>query len=136
MRTPLLLIVAALAFPVLAAIPPQRPDDLQKNATHIVAGKVVAVYATEVPLDREGMTNRLYAIEVTVTKAEKGEGLAEGKVVFAKCWTPAKRPRGWAGGQGQNKVPAAGETGKLYLAQQADGTYTVLSPNGWAPEGK
>ncbi|HYE21495.1 MAG TPA: hypothetical protein VEA69_23815 [Tepidisphaeraceae bacterium] len=125
------LLIALVSVPAFAALPPQRPADLKKTATHVVTGTVAAVYTTEAALDRPGMVNKLFAVEFAVTAVEKGEGLAEGKVVFAKCWKPAKRPTGFAGPQGQNALPAVGETGRLYLKLQADGTYAVLTPNGW-----
>ena len=134
MRTTLLFIVAlCVAFPVLAALPPQRPDDLKKGAAYIVVGKVQAVYTAEDKQER-GFVNRLYMFEVVVSSIEKGEGLKEAKVIYVKAWKPQSRPTGWAGLQGQNHIPEAGESGRLYLTQADDGSLSLMTPNGW--EGK
>jgi hypothetical protein len=112
-----------------AAIPPLSKEDLNKQATHILVGDVRAVYTTEKPGER-GFTDRLYCIEVVPTALEKGEGLKEGRVIYARAWTPAKRPRGWTGGQGQNVIPEAGKRVRVYLAQAKDGGLDLVEPNG------
>jgi len=130
------LVLAALmlvSFSALGALPPQSAEALKKNSALIVVGKVQAVYTSEQKTDR-GFVNRLYVFEVVVNSVEKGEGLKEGKVIYTKAWTPASRPLGWAGPQGQNRIPKEGETGKLYLTQGEDGSLSLVTPNGW--EGK
>jgi len=131
MRTTLLSIVAMfVAFPALAALPPQKPEALKSGSAYIVVGKVQAVYTTEQKTDR-GFVNKLYVFEVVVNSVEKGEGLKEGKVIYAKAWKPESRPQGWAGPQGQNHIPEVGEVGKLYLTQAEDGSLSLMTPNGW-----
>ena len=130
---PLVLAFAAavwVTLPALAAIPPQKPEMLKDNATHIVVGKVQGVYSTEV-MKKAEFVDRHYVIEVEVTAVEKGEGVQAQKVIYVKAWKPAGRPRGWAGPQGQNVIPAAGDTGRLYVTRAEDGTFTLLTPNGW-----
>ena len=117
----------------LAALPRKSLEELKAQATHVVVGRVEAVYSTE-RASGAGSADRHYVVELTVTAVEKGEGPREGRVVYAKCWQPAKRPAGWTGGQGQDEVPAAGKVGRLYLAEAKDGTYSLLTPNGWAEE--
>ena len=117
-------------LPASAAVPPRSPENLKENATDIVVGQVVRVYAGTREV-REGMTDDVYVAEVKVTAAEKGD-LAAGKVVFARYWKPKSRPRGWAGPQGQNVLPAEGKTVRLFLVRAADGGLDVLTPNGVA----
>ena len=121
-----LFIAAAAAW---AALPPISKDDLNRQATHILIGDVRAVYTTKKAGER-GFTDRLYCIEVVPTALEKGEGLKEGRVIYARAWTPAKRPTGWLGGQGQNVIPEAGKRVRMHLAQAKDGGLDLLEPNG------
>jgi hypothetical protein len=128
-----LLLIALLAIPALAALPPRKAEDLKKTASHVVVGKVKAVYSTE-DKRKPDMIDRQFVIELVVSAVEKGEGPAVDKVLYAKCWRPEKRPAGWAGPQGQNVIPEAGNTGRAYLSQAEDGSFSLLTPNGWEPQ--
>jgi hypothetical protein len=127
------LALAFITLPLLAAIPPRKAEDLQRDATHIITAKVKAVYSTDETRDKPDFVDRHYCIEVVVTKIEKGEGLGVSKVAYLKCWQPEKRPFGWAGPQGQNHLPKVGDEGRYYLAEGDDGSLTILTPNGYEP---
>lgn len=130
-----LLLIALLALPALAALPPRSAENLKQTASHVVTGKVKAVYTTDEKRQAD-MIDRQFVIELVVTAVEKGEGPAVGKVLYAKCWRPEKRPAGWAGPQGQNVIPQPGDTGRAYLSQADDGSFSLLTPNGWEPDKK
>ena len=115
-------------LPASAAVPPRSPENLKENATDIVVGQVVRVYAGTREV-REGMTDDVYVAEVKVGATAKGES-APGKVIFVRYWKPKSRPRGWTGPQGQNVLPAAGKSVRLFLVRAEDGGLDVLTPNG------
>jgi hypothetical protein len=51
--------------------------------------------------------------------------------MIARCWQPARRPRGWAGSQGQNVTPVQNATVRCYLkAADQKGEFELLVPNG------
>jgi hypothetical protein len=53
--------------------------------------------------------------------------------LYARAWTPAKRPAGWLGHQGQNYIPERGERVRLYVSPEKDAGLTLLEPNGCEP---
>lgn len=125
---PLLLVAAFCAGSIRAEVPLLTPDVLQRDAKHIVTGKVQRVYTTEKQVDKS-YVDTLYAVEVVVSAVEKGEGIAADQVIFAKAWQMKKRARGWAGPSGQDFIPKPGQVVKLYLTGD-NGSYDALSPNG------
>lgn len=128
---PLALLAAfLLATTALAEVPLLTPAEMQKQAGHIVTGKVANVYSTERARDAS-YVDTLYALEVVVSGIEKGEGIAVEQVIFVKAWQMKKRPRGWAGPSGQDVIPKRGQTVKLFLTGK-EGNYDALSPNGIA----
>lgn len=113
---------------------------LSESATHVVVGKVGAIYER---VSRDGewrVTSRV--LEVAVEAVEKGEGLAAGTPLYARCWT-----RAWAGRGGpppstggHRGIPKEGERVRIYLARNAydgftlenkDGGYNVIGANGF-----
>src|SRR5687767_14221719 len=83
-------VVVCLTFSAFAAEAPKSVEDLKRDATHIVVGKVEAAYSTE---RRVGTfeADRHWVVEMMVTAVEKGEGPRPGRVLYAKCWQPFKR---------------------------------------------
>jgi hypothetical protein len=122
--------VLALAGVVWGALPPLSPERLKEEASHIVVGEVRVVYSAERAGERGGFVDRVYCIEVMPSAMEKGEGLKEGRVIFARTWRPAKRPAGWAGPQGQDVIPEAGKRVRVYLVEGKDGGMDLVGPNG------
>ena len=128
----LLAAVAALAAANHAAVPNLKPKQLRDNATHVVTGKVAAIYTRERKVDDWHDTEGV--VEVAVTGVEKGDGVAPGDAVYARFHT-----RRWVG-KGQPRettsaghvVPVQDEDVRVYLARKAGG-YDALLPNGFEP---
>ncbi len=116
------------------------PQGLRDTATHVVVGRVQAIYRR---VTTEGNWETTHQVaEVAVTEVEKGEGLQPGGLVYARYWT-----RKWTGfsapppsTNGHRGVPAEGQSLRIYLARNAydgfstkndDGGYNVIGANGF-----
>jgi hypothetical protein len=122
-------VTLVLGAGAVAAVPPLSAEARKKAATDIVVGKVQNVYTTE-RSERPGWSDRLYAIEVLPTAVEKGTAITPGKLIYARTWSPGKRPPQIVGHQGQNEIPKQGATVRLYLTRGKDGGFDLLTPNG------
>jgi hypothetical protein len=139
------LALVAAAAQVRAEKVDLSPDRLRETATHVVVGTVKAVYSRTV---REGdwQVTR-HVAEVAVSEVEKGEGIAQGGLVYARYWH-----RTWAGAAmtmppstaGHRGLPAEGATLRVFLARNAydgftednrDGGFNVIGANGFQPFG-
>ncbi len=128
----LAVVVAIFATASLAAVPDQNPEQLRKNATHIVTGKVTAIYARE-RLEKN-FRDTDGVVEVAVAGIEKGDGVEPGDAVYARFQT-----RRWVGkgpptqtfGSG-HAVPKQDAEVRVYLRRKAGG-YDALLPNGFEP---
>jgi hypothetical protein len=116
------------------------PKGLFAGATHVIQGKVTAVYDRQETVGSWRYTR--YCAEVLITKVEKGKGLAAKGLVYARYWK-----RRWVGPgdmppstNGHRGLPKAGETLRIYLAKNAydgfsnentDGGFNVLGANGF-----
>ncbi len=115
-------------------------SDLSKTATHLIVGKVAAVYErTETTGDWKYTK---YVAEIRVSNCEKGEGLKKGDLVYARYWNRAWQGRGPMppSTSGHRGLPAAGDTVRVYLARNAydgfdhdnkDGGFNVIGANGF-----
>lgn len=134
----LTLACVALATPARAEKEPLSQDELQKMATHIVVGKVNAIYSYNTK-DPTWLTTHCVA-EVAVEKVEKGEGLKPGASVYARFWhrrwiSPLEQPPGSNGHDGMGNV---GDKVRLYLidkgydgsGENTDGGFNVAYTNG------
>ena len=128
-----------------AAKAPSSQEQLEKTATHIVVGKVQAVYSYK---EREGipvLSGYEYDHKVAEVKIEKVEkGKITESLVYVRYWS-----RNWKGlglpppgGQSYENQPKKGETCRFYLAKNAydgwskgsqDGGYNVVYVNGIQP---
>ena len=126
--------VAALATANHAAVPDQKPGQLRENASHVVTGKVAAIYTRE--KKRKDCHDTDGVVEVAVTGVEKGDGAEPGDAIYARFhtrrWVGTGRPPSF--GQG-HAVPRQGEEVRAYLDRRAGG-YDALLPNGFEPLGK
>lgn len=119
---------------------PMTKEQLQTTATHVVVGKVQAIYSRK-ELNRSYQYTH-YVAEVKVDKLEKGEGISG--LVYVRYldieWIGegAMPP----GPSGHYPSPTVGETYRIYLAQNAydgmndgnkDGGYNVIYGNGFQP---
>ncbi|HEV2293653.1 MAG TPA: hypothetical protein VGR35_07345 [Tepidisphaeraceae bacterium] len=131
----LLAVVGALATANRAAVPDQKPEQLREGASHIVTGKVTAIYTREQKGDNFHDTQGV--VEVAVAGVEKGDGIEPGDAVYARFHT-----RRWVGvgrptqtyGRG-HAVPKQDEEVRVYLDRNAGG-YDALLPNGFEPLAK
>ena len=125
------LLVGAFAIgagSLLAAIPPLSKEQLQSDSTLIVVGRVARVTTSTKTLG-SGDEDTIFHVEIEVADVEKGDAKL-GENLKADTWKPGKRQQGWAGPQGQNVTPAAGQLVRCYLrGSEAEG-YTFLTPNG------
>lgn len=116
------------------------PAALQKTATHVVVGRIKAIY------ERKSMEGRWrytrYVAEVQIDKVEKGEGLKAGDLVYARYWH-----RDWVGPNspppstsGHRGLPKERAVLRIYLARNAydgftkensDGGFNVIGANGF-----
>jgi hypothetical protein len=115
------------------------PARLQKTATHVIVGTVTKI-STSKTTDAEWETTS-YVADVRIKTLEKGEGIKVGDLVQVRYWH-----RTWIGPKGprfdtngHRGLPQAGETLRIYLAQNAydgfgttnDGGFNVIGANGF-----
>jgi hypothetical protein len=139
MKTRHLLPAAAFVFTAIAATSPaaQAPhsaEDLEKDATHIVSGKVVAVEnKTVAARGGIGFRNTNYEIQIELESVDKGAGVKKGDTITVHAWRPARslRPRP-PGLQGHSDIPAKGGRVKVFLKKNGE-KYLVIHPNGFEP---
>ena len=85
-RVSILALVAVVLSPSTARAEkaPLSPEELRKTATHVVVGKVTAIYTrTETAGDWQ---YTLYVAEIQVAETEKGDGVKKGDLVYARYW--------------------------------------------------
>ena len=124
---------------------PSSKEQLEKIATHVVVGKVRAIYSYK---EREGipvLSGYEYDRKVAAVKIEKIEkGKIAESLVYVRYWS-----RNWKGlglpppgGQSYENQPKKGGTCRFYLAKNAydgwskgsqDGGYNVVYVNGIQP---
>jgi len=99
---------------------------LEKSATHIVVGKVQAIYSSVVQEGDYEITN--YVAEVKIDKLVKGEGPEDLIYVryFSLDWKGAGNPPPGPGGHDQPKL---GKTHRFYLARNAYDGYHLAADN-------
>ena len=136
--------------PIWSAKAPSSKQQLEKIATHIVVGKVQAIYSYKqsegIPLVSGYVYDRKVA-EVKIKKIEKGK-IAE-NLVYARYWSRSWKGIGLPppGGQSYDPQPKVGQTCRFYLVKNAsdgwsskdsnqDGGYNVLYVNGVEPISK
>lgn len=117
------------------------PEELRKTATHVVTGKVMAVY--EQTETAGNWSHTRYVAEIRADGTEKGDGVNKGDLVYARYWH-----RTWigkAGGPppdtaGHRGLPNNGDSIRVYLARNAydgfdpdnkDGGFNVIGANGF-----
>ncbi len=122
------LVIALFASILLFAVPPLSPEALKKSADVIVVGRVVSVVEVKKNTSPE-YVDAVYTITLEVTASEKGPAKV-GSLIEATTFRPAERPQGWAGPQGQNEIPAKGDSIRAFLRKSAGTQFEFLLPNG------
>ena len=125
---------------------PSSKQELETIATHIVVGKVQAVYSYK---EREGIplvSGYEYDHKVAEVKIEKVEkGNMSESLVYVRYWSRTWKGIGLPppGGQSYENQPKKGQTCRFYLSRNAydglsrkgnnDGGYNVVYVNGIQP---
>ena len=132
-----------------AAKAPSSKKQLETIATHILVGKVQAVYSHK---EREGIplvSGYEYDHKVAEVKIEKVEkGKISESLVYVRYWSRTWKGIGLPppGGQSYENQPLKGQTCRFYMARNAydglsrkgknDGGYNVVYVNGIQPINK
>ena len=118
-----------------AAKVPMSPKELEKEANHIVSGKVISV-TTKVQKSKIERAlglhrDRLYTIKLKVASVSKGAGVKVGQEILIGAWQPSTRIPPVPGLQGHEPIPEKGDTVKMYLLKNKKAkAYEPLLPNG------
>ncbi len=150
MRTPsirtivVLAAVAALAPALASEKVDMTPEQLSDVATHVVVGRVTAIYQREESQDGYDYTRYLAEVKVDAVEKEAADRAVEkGELLYVRYWT--RKAAGFfarpsPGTNGHRGRPAAGETLRIYLARNAydgfdpknqDGGFNVIGANGF-----
>ena len=134
-------VLLLLACPAPAEKAPYSTEQLESTATHIVVGKVQAIYTCT---EREGNYEYVRKVaEVKIDKLEKGKGPSG--VICVRYFDRHWKGKGLAppGGGSYWPQPKKGGTYRFYLARNAydgwsregtkDGGYNVVYVNGVQP---
>lgn len=136
------IVVAIVSFgdSALAEKAPLSKKELEETATHIVVGKVQAIYSRQEQRGDYQYTH--YVAEIKVDKVEKGEGPKE--LLYVRYLDIAWKGPGQVppGPGGHYPVPKVAEDYRFYLARNAydgftrdnkDGGYNIIYGNGTEP---
>jgi hypothetical protein len=116
-------------------------EELRETATHVIVGKVTAIYERKEEAGDWKYTH--YVAEMKIEKSEKGDGLHAGEMAYVRYWR-----RQYAGKEkfpppntnGHRGLPVAGQKLRIYLAKNAydgfsqnnnDGGLNVIGANGF-----
>ncbi len=143
------MVPACAAAALLVVAPPgvarlekvdMSPEELRRVATHIVVGKVQAIYERQEQAGNYKYTR--FVAEVRVESGEKGDGLKKEDLIYVRYWRKAYVGRGLPPPDtgGHRGLPAVGQTLRIYLAKNAydgftfenkDGGFNVIGANGF-----
>ena len=131
---PLLPLAFFISGAVHAEVPLLSSDGLKTEATHIVVGKVRAVYSTTTKSKDWEDTNSV--AELSVLNVEKGGLVTGSDVIYAhfwnKKWIGKGKPEPHSGGHdGGHDGVKKGDVVRAHLVRK-EGTYQVILPNGFA----
>jgi uncharacterized protein (TIGR03067 family) len=125
----MLLMMLVVSLPAHAEVPLRSKAQMQADATHIVVGKIQAIYSTTTQGDHWVDTKS--AAQVAVQTVEKGDRIHAGDVVHAlfwnRRWTGSGEPEPYSRGHSE---PENGNLVRAYLVRK-DGVYQVILPNGF-----
>lgn len=129
-----------LARPLWAVQARATREALQEHATHIITGKVAAIYQRTTADDSYKQLR--YVAEIVVDECEKGEGIQRGDRVSVWYWREVWIGRGYPppNGTGNYDLPTEQESVRVYLQYLPHdddsqyfkpGGYNVITPNGF-----
>ena len=121
------------ASPGWGAKAPLSADNLKKEATHIVSGKVVSVTSkiqkSTIERSKGIRRDKVFVIKVEVENVTKGGGIKAGEEVTIVAWKPHTRVPSVPGLQGHESIPEKGDAATFYLTARK-GVLEPLLPNG------
>jgi hypothetical protein len=135
------LLLAALFVLVLAAPSsraervPLEPHELAREATHILQGKVAAVYSREIETEQygKGTLETHFVVALQVDGVEKGKGVEAGDLVYVRCWQIKRHGAAGVlpGPSGHRPIPGEGEVVKAYAIRGGDRGFDAVYLNGF-----
>ena len=123
----------------LAAVAPLSPENLRKEASHIITGKVLEVKSSiEKSQVERGFglhRDRVFTITLQASEVSKGKGVTPGEKVIVTAWQPATRIPPLPGPQGHSPVPEKGQVVTVHVVSRKGASFVPFMPNGIRIEG-
>ena len=123
----------------LAAVAPLSPENLRKEASHIITGRVLEVKSSieKSKVERAfGLhRDRVFSITLQVAAVSKGKGVKQGEKVVVTAWRPATRIPPMPGPQGHSPIPEKGQVVTVHVASRKGASFVPFMPNGIRIEG-
>ena len=118
----------------LAAVAPLSPENLRKEASHIITGRVLEVKSSieKSKVERAfGLhRDRVFSITLHASEVSKGKGVKQGEKVVVTAWRPATRIPSMPGPQGHSPIPKKGQVVTVYVASWKGASFAAIMPNG------
>ena len=123
----------------LAAVAPLSPENLRKEASHIITGRVLEVRSeiekSQVERAFGLHRDRVFSITLQVAAVSKGKGVKQGEKVVVTAWRPATRIPPMPGPQGHSPIPEKGQVVTVHVASRKGASFVPFMPNGIRIEG-
>ena len=123
----------------LAAVAPLSPENLRKEASHIITGRVLEVKSSieKSKVERAfGLhRDRVFTITLQASEVSKGKGVKLGEKVVVTAWRPATRIPPMPGPQGHSPIPEKGQVVTVHVASRKGASFVPFMPNGIRIEG-
>ena len=113
-----------------AAVAPLSPENLRKQATHILTGRVLKVKSRTRLAGGLFSLDRVFTIRLRVTGVAKGKGVRKGEEIVVTAWRPALRIPPMPGPQGHSSVPKNGEVVTVHVGSRKGASFAPIMPNG------
>ena len=139
------IVVAAIAGLIvmeassLAAVAPFSPENLRKEATHIITGRVLEV---KLSIEKSKVErafglhrDRVFTITLQASEVAKGKGVKQGAKVVVTAWQPATRIPPMPGPQGHSPIPEKGQVVTVHVTSRKGASFVPFMPNGIRIEG-
>ena len=117
-----------------AAVAPLSPENLRKEASHIITGRILEVKSrtrkSKVEKTIGIHRDRVFTIRLRVTGVAKGKGVRKGDEIVVTAWQVAVRIPPIPGPQGHFPVPAKGQVVTVHVASREGASFVPIMPNG------
>lgn len=124
--------LAAWGGAAIAALPPLAPAQLDRAATVVVVGKITEQTSRPERRSRD-LEDRRVELHVRIESVEKlPKASSLSGTVVVRGWTASKRPPGWTGPGGVQRLAElkVGRRVRLFLRGSARAGYDIVEPNG------